>query len=82
MSEPLLFEPGSDCSYNDFGYTLAALIIERVSGMRYSDYLQENIFEPLEMKNSSVGTRERSIPLFVSSYMSAGDTVVPSGGVL
>ncbi len=75
MSEPLLFEPGSDCSYNDFGFTLAALIVERVSGMRYGEYLQKNIFEPLGMKNSTSGTRERSIPLFVSGYSWAGDTL-------
>jgi CubicO group peptidase (beta-lactamase class C family) len=80
MDEPLLFEPGSDCSYNDFGFTLAALIIERVSEMRYSEYLQRNIFDPLGMKSSSVGTRERSIPLFVSSYQSAGDTLFRPAG--
>lgn len=73
-SDSLLFEPGTDCSYNDFGYTLAALIVERVSGMKYGEYLRKQIFEPLGMKNSSLGTREHSIPLFVSSYSSAGDT--------
>ena len=75
MGESLLFEPGSDCSYNDFGFTLAALIVERVSGMRYGEYLQKNIFEPLGMKSSTSGTRERSIPLFASGYSSAGDTL-------
>jgi len=75
MNEPLLFEPGSDCSYNDFGFTLAALIIERVSGIRYEEYLQKNIFEPLGMKSSTVGTRERSIPLFASGYSSSGGTL-------
>jgi CubicO group peptidase (beta-lactamase class C family) len=75
IGESLLFEPGSDCSYNDFGFTLAALIVERVSGMRYGEYLQKNIFEPLGMKSSTSGTRERSIPLFVSGYSSAGDTL-------
>jgi CubicO group peptidase (beta-lactamase class C family) len=75
MTDSLLFEPGSDCSYNDFGYTLAALIVERVSGISYSEYLQKNIFEPLGMKSSTSGTRERSIPLLVSGYSSAGDTL-------
>jgi len=74
-NDSLLFEPGSDCSYNDFGFTLAALIVERASGMRYSEYLQKNIFEPLGMTSSTVGTREHSIPLFVSGYSSAGDTL-------
>jgi CubicO group peptidase (beta-lactamase class C family) len=74
-SDSLLFEPGSDCGYNDYGYTLAGLIIEQVSGLSYGEYVQKNIFEPLGMKSSTSATRERSIPLFVSGYSSAGDTV-------
>jgi CubicO group peptidase (beta-lactamase class C family) len=72
--DSLLFEPGTDVSYNDYGYTLAALILERVSGTRYPDYLRKNIFDPLGMKNTGVGGRERSMPLFVSSYSAGGDT--------
>ncbi len=75
IKDPLLFEPGSDWSYNDVGYSLAAFIIQRVSGMPMSDYLQRNIFQPLGMKNSTVATRERTIPMFVTGYSSGGDTL-------
>jgi CubicO group peptidase (beta-lactamase class C family) len=79
MKDPLLFEPGSDYSYNDFGYYLAGLIIERVSGMRYSEYLQKNIFQPSGMKSSTTGTRENTIPLFVTGYRSVGGSVYRPG---
>lgn len=75
MNDPLLFEPGSDCSYNDFGYWLAGLIAERVSGMKLSEYLQKNIFQPSGMKSSTVGTRERTIPMSSTGYSPAGDTL-------
>jgi CubicO group peptidase (beta-lactamase class C family) len=79
MNDPLLFEPASDCSYNDFGYFLAGLIVERASGMKYGEYLQKNIFQPSGMKSSTTGTRERAIPLFVTGYRSAGKSAYRPG---
>jgi CubicO group peptidase (beta-lactamase class C family) len=75
MNDPLLFEPGSDFSYNDSGYYLLGLIVERVSGMKYNEYLQKNIFQPSGMKSSTVATREQTIPMFVAGYTGASDTV-------
>lgn len=49
---PLLFTPGSRQEYSNAGYTLLAKIIEVVSGKTYSDYLDQNIFSPLQMKNT------------------------------
>ena len=49
--EPLSFEPGSDFLYS-LSHDVLAAVIETVSGMRFSDYLSENIFEPLGMKTA------------------------------
>jgi CubicO group peptidase (beta-lactamase class C family) len=49
---PLEFEPGSKFRYNDSGYLLLTYIIEKVSGIFYSEYLQNNIFDKLDMKSS------------------------------
>jgi CubicO group peptidase (beta-lactamase class C family) len=51
---PLNFTPGTRFGYSNTGYTFLALLIERVSGKRYPDFLRERIFEPLEMHNSFV----------------------------
>lgn len=39
-------------SYSNVGYGLLGLLIERVSGLSYADYMQQNVFAPLEMSNS------------------------------
>lgn len=51
---PLQFKPGTRFSYNNSGYVLLALIVERVSGKTYEQYVQEKIFRPLNMHNSFV----------------------------
>jgi CubicO group peptidase (beta-lactamase class C family) len=43
------FEPGAEFRYSNSGYALLALIIEKVSGMSYAQFLERNIFGPLEM---------------------------------
>jgi CubicO group peptidase (beta-lactamase class C family) len=51
---PLSFSPGSKWEYNNVNFCLAALIIEKLSGMRYKDYIEKNIFRPAKMKDSFV----------------------------
>lgn len=48
----LNFTPGDQFQYCNAGYTLLAEIVSRVSGMSFSDFVQTNIFQPLEMRNS------------------------------
>lgn len=49
------YHVGEHTAYSNWGTALAALIVERVSGMSYTDYVNENIFEPLKMENTSIG---------------------------
>ncbi|MFP4289481.1 MAG: serine hydrolase domain-containing protein [Bacteroidales bacterium] len=51
---PLNFTPGKIFDYSNTGYVFLGLIIERVSQMSYADYIEENIFAPLEMHHSFV----------------------------
>jgi CubicO group peptidase (beta-lactamase class C family) len=50
--KPLEFSPGEKFRYANAGYTLLGFIIERVSGKPYGEFLQDNIFTPLEMKQT------------------------------
>jgi CubicO group peptidase (beta-lactamase class C family) len=49
--EPLA-EPGAKYSYSNVSYTILASIVERISGMKYADYLEKNIFIPCKMESS------------------------------
>lgn len=68
QDEPLLFEPGTDWSYSNSGFNLAGMIIEKVSGMSYGDYLEKNIFDPLRMSSTTLGSKQKIIPRFVNGY--------------
>lgn len=45
-SSPLQFESGSRYDYCNTGYSLLAMIIERVSGLSYEDYIQTQLLKP------------------------------------
>lgn len=47
------FTPGSEYSYSNSGYNLAAIIVERVSKQKFPEFVEERLFKPLGMKNSS-----------------------------
>jgi CubicO group peptidase (beta-lactamase class C family)/glyoxylase-like metal-dependent hydrolase (beta-lactamase superfamily II) len=50
--KPLDFEPGAALVYNNSGYFLLGLIIEKITGTSYADFVRVNLFEPLGMRDS------------------------------
>ena len=52
---PLQFAPGSATAPSNSNYYLLGLIIERVSGKSYAEYMQSRVFEPAKMGDSSFG---------------------------
>lgn len=53
VNKPTEFEPGSKWSYCQSGINTGARIVELVSGSRFDKFLQERIFNPLGMKNTT-----------------------------
>ena len=51
-AQPLKFEPGKSWFYSNAGMIVAGLIVERVSGQNYFDYVREYIYKPAGMKDS------------------------------
>ena len=43
---------GTTYQYNNFNYIISGLIVEKVSGQSYADYVTQHIFEPLDMRHS------------------------------
>lgn len=46
------FAPGTQYRYSNSGYAILAMIVEKISGQAFAQFLQENIFKPLGMKNT------------------------------
>jgi len=61
--------PGKVSQYSNYGTTLAAVIVEDVSGMPYGDYLQSRILTPLSMENTSI---KEDLPKDLASRISGG----------
>ncbi len=66
--KPLDFAPGEKFKYANSGYTLLGFIIERVSGKSYGEFLQENIFTPLGMKQTGYEDPRRIIKNRATGY--------------
>ena len=50
--QPMDFEPGEKFLYCNSGYILLGAIIEKLSGIRYADFIKQNIFDRLDMLHS------------------------------
>lgn len=63
------FQPGKDFSYANIDYALLDYIVEIVTGISFEKYCKENIFDPLDMKNSSFNYRDFEIKQLASPYI-------------
>jgi len=60
------FSPGAEYHYSNSGYTVLAMVVEKISGKSFAGFLKENIFEPLGMKNTVAYEKGISKPKFLS----------------
>ena len=68
------FKPGSEYSYSNSGYNLAAIVVERVSKQKFPAFVEERLFKPLEMKNSSWrDDYQRIVPGRAQAYSRQGN---------
>ena len=73
QNRPLKFKPGTGWAYTNTEYYLLAYIIEKVSGKTYSEYLTENIFKPLGMKDSGFTSTLAIVPQMAEGYAREGN---------
>lgn len=69
QGQPFDFEPGAGWRYNNSGFLLAAMIVERVSGQRYADYLREHVFAPLGLTATSYCDERAIVPHRATGYV-------------
>lgn len=74
-NQPLKFEPGTHFQYSNFGFFLLGRVIEKVSGMRYADYVRKNILQACGITDMEIGgtTLAERLPREVHYYDSQDD---------
>ncbi len=63
------FEPGSRFEYSNYGFLLLGLLVEKVSGKSYYDYVRENIFVPAGMKSTDSLPESEGVLRRATGYM-------------
>jgi CubicO group peptidase (beta-lactamase class C family) len=74
--QPLEWAPGTRYRYNNTGYALLALVVERVSKLSYSEFLRRNIFSPLGMTATATCEPGASIPHRAYGYSGTDEQFV------
>ena len=70
---PLVYEPGTQYLYSNLGIDMAAAVIERVTGMRWEQYLKKTVFEPLAMTSASFTPSEELLKEHIRGYTILGN---------
>jgi len=80
LSKKLHFTPGTGRSYSNLGYSILGLVIEKISGMPYSEFCQKEIFEPLGIYDMMPARNlpDQKAPFEVTYYEPAGMPLKPS----
>ncbi|MFL5468113.1 MAG: serine hydrolase domain-containing protein [Gemmatimonadaceae bacterium] len=79
-ARPLKFAPGEGRKYSSTGYHLLGMIIEKVSGKPWGQFLRDRIFTPLGMTSTRVYSQFDIIPNRAAGYNHFGD--VPVNGLI
>src|SRR6185437_11740549 len=74
---PLLFAPGTAWRYSNSNYALLGYLIERISGQSYAQFLQQNIFTPLGMRQSGYDSTTQLIMGRAEGYTPGEDHDAP-----
>ena len=65
---PLQFQPGAQYQYSNAGINTAGRIIEVVSGMPYEQFMEERLFKPLGMKDTTFWPNAKQVNRLAKSY--------------
>ncbi|MGB1284762.1 MAG: serine hydrolase [Polaribacter sp.] len=55
------FRPNTKYAYSNTGYAVLAQVIEKITGMSFADFMEKEIFLPLEMNNSTILEKDKEI---------------------
>lgn len=68
VNEPLLVAPGTQQRYSNGGYIVLGLIIEKLSGQNYFEYVREHVYQPAHMSNTGSYELDAVVPNLATGY--------------
>lgn len=68
MQLPIEFEPGTQWSYSNSGYLVLGILISKLTGKHWSDFIKAQVFEPVGMKTAQVITESGIVPNRAAGY--------------
>jgi CubicO group peptidase (beta-lactamase class C family) len=77
---PVEFPPGKRWAYNNSGYFLLGLVIEKAAGQSYEQFLSERIFQPLQMTATRGNNVDELIPNRAAGYVIRGGRLLRARG--
>jgi CubicO group peptidase (beta-lactamase class C family) len=78
----LEFEPGARWQYSNYGFLLLGVIVQKVSGQTYYDYVRDRIFKPAGMDGSGSEPEDVQVPGRAKGYMQEKGAWVLNSGTL
>jgi CubicO group peptidase (beta-lactamase class C family) len=69
INKPMMYKAGEKFQYNNTGFVVLGLIIEKIAGMLFDDYLSKNIFQPCVMLNTGYYELDRLSAKCANSYI-------------
>ena len=67
-ASPLMFEPGTRDLYSNTGIDIGAAVVEAITGMRWEQYLKQEVLEPLGMKSTWFWPSDKQLKTKVELY--------------
>ena len=77
---PLLFDPGARWSYS-IAVDVQALLVEKLSGQKFADYVRQHVFEPLGMRETAWRQPDERLPRLAATYRNANGKLVRDSDV-
>ena len=72
-ASPIMFEPGTKELYSNTGIDIGAAIVEVITGMKWEDYLKQEVLEPLGMKSTWFWPTDKQLKTKIELYETQKD---------
>lgn len=75
-NDSLLFRPGTKYSYSTYGWNLLSVVVQNAAKTDFNQYINSTIFNPLKMKNTTIGLVDKEMPNRTAFYIKENEKII------